>query len=81
MQPLVLVTTYELRNKPLAVMCLLEETGMRYTIEVDKAKALLASKGRINPSNGYVLIAPDGDVILDAFDLVHWIESKGLRRM
>lgn len=80
-QPFLLVTTHAIGARPLAVMCLLEESGLRYTHEVDKVRALQVTQGRINPSNGYALISPDGVVMFDAFDLVHWLEAKGLRKL
>lgn len=37
------------------------------------------TRGHFNPSSAAVLLAPDGSILYDAFDLIEWFNLRGLR--
>lgn len=39
----------------------------------------LLTKGRFNPSGDFALVMPDGELVRNPFDLIHWLDAKGLQ--
>ncbi len=52
-----------------------------FNVVTDRTRAMYLSEGKINPNGGYVCEVDDGTVIRDYFELVHWIEDKGLKQV
>jgi hypothetical protein len=57
---------------------LLEEQNIRHEVVVSLPEVAYRTNGRFNPADDLVLVADDV-IMRDIFDVVHWIEDKGLR--
>lgn len=68
-------------NLEIAMRIILTEQGLPYGEIVDIKGAMTLSHGRINPTSGFVLVAPDEKVLLNYFTLCDWIEVNGLRKI
>lgn len=64
-----------------SILCLIcADQNIYIEHEVDTKKVLETIKGNYRPRwDNNVIIAEDGTVIKDYFDLVNWIDTKGLR--
>ena len=60
-----------------------ELEGLPFDLRCDQRYVMTASKGRSHPAFGFVVVAKDGDtskVLLDIYDVVHYVEEQGLKR-
>lgn len=64
-----------------ACRAILDWQNIRYDERVSVLECMKLAKGKINPSNGFVLLTNDEMVLCDAFDLMNWIDRKGLRHI
>lgn len=70
----------ELQNHNLEICLLvLIENHIQFVEFEDAKKAMQLSHGLINPRGGFVMETRGGEVLLNYFDLVAWIEKNGLR--
>lgn len=74
------VTTYQSPNLTACLSIIDDQFGIyKYDHTVDGQRAIRLAKGLINPSGGFVILAPDETILLNYFDLCKWIEDQGLR--
>lgn len=64
-----------------ACQCILDDNQFRFEEIVDVKGASTLSKGKINPASGFVIVTPDEEILLDYYDLVEWLNKKGLRKI
>lgn len=57
---------------------LLDEQNIPHHVAVGIPELAHRTNGRFNPA-GDLLLFDDGEAMRDIFDVVHWIERKGLR--
>jgi len=57
---------------------LLDEQNIRYEMVVSIPELAYRTNGRFHPADGMLLL-DDGEAMRDIFDVVHWIERKGLK--
>jgi hypothetical protein len=69
-------------NYEICVGILLDQ-GLRFEQVVNIKQVMVLSCGKMNPSNGFVIIPPNepDKVITDYFGLMNWINEKGLRQI
>lgn len=65
----------------MACQCILTDNGFAYEEIVDVKGACTLSRGKINPSSGYVIVTPNEAILLNYYDLVEWINEAGLRQI
>jgi hypothetical protein len=58
----------------------LEDEGFMVKHKRDRVQTMILSKGKVNPTTGFVIIAPDGEILYNMYGVVDYISSKGLRR-
>jgi hypothetical protein len=58
----------------------LEDEGFTVKHVVDRVKTMTKSRGKVNPTTGCVVVAPTDEVLFNLYDVVDYINHKGLRR-
>lgn len=72
---------WEILSEIPSIVCLICD-DQKITIKhiVDKKKVLETIKSGFNPGwDSEVIVTSDGTIVKDYFDLVKWIDTKGLR--
>lgn len=64
-----------------ACRAILDWQSMAYDERVSVRECMILSKGKINPTGGFVMLTHDETVLCDAFDLMNWIDANGLRHI
>lgn len=59
---------------------LLKMEAVPYQWTFDPEMVATLTEGKANPSRAFVGVTDDGVRLLNAYDLMHWIEGRGLRR-
>jgi len=62
-----------------ACKAILADQRIPFSELIDGKGAMTLSRGKINPSGGFVIVTFNEEILLDYFDLVKWIETKGVR--
>lgn len=64
-----------------ACKAILAYQGITVLEFVDQRLVMAYSKGKINPSNGFVVVVEPGVAVTDCIQLVRWLDKKGLVRL
>lgn len=60
---------------------IMDDQGFSFVEYVDMMFALKKGRGKINPSNGFVIVAPKEVVMTDYIQLFRYMEREGLVRI
>lgn len=67
------------RKDPIIEVLICKDQGIDYIETTDARSAFILSKGRISPTNGFIMVTNEDEILFDYFDLINWINKKGLR--
>ena len=62
------------------IMSFCELEGLTFELLCDQRFVMRSTKGRVSPETGFVILTKDGSMLLDIYDVVHYVEERGLKR-
>ena len=68
----------ELSEMAQLIKSVLEHEGFIVHHIIDAGRMIKTAKGRVNPSFGYIVVSQDETIMFSMYDVVRYIDSKGL---
>jgi len=63
-----------------ACIGILKFEGISHKTIINVDNVMTMTRGKVNPSDGFVIVTEDGKMVRHYIDLVHWLEEKGYVR-
>lgn len=76
----IVITTLVISPQLKLIQKLCELEGLPFTVRSDQRLVMQTTKGQVSPETGFVILTKDGSALLDIYDVVHYIEERGLKR-